>query len=77
MLIILAYFLKSIKEGNKAEKVFFGLLIGGIIGNLIDRIMLGYVVDFIDFRIWPVFNLADSFVTISVIGLIFYLWKKK
>ena len=77
VIIFLAYFLKNIKEESKLEYVFFGLLLGGIIGNLMDRLMLGHVIDFIDFRIWPVFNLADSFVTISVIGLIFYLWKKK
>ena len=77
VIIFLAYFLKNIKEESKLEYIFFGLLLGGIIGNLMDRLMLGHVIDFIDFRIWPVFNLADSFVTISVIGLIFYLWKKK
>ena len=47
-----------------------GLLLGGIIGNLIDRIFRGYVIDFIDFQIWPVFNLADSSITIAVIWII-------
>ena len=53
-----------------------GFILGGTIGNLIDRIAYGFVIDFLDFRIWPVFNVADSFVTIGVIGLIIYLWKK-
>jgi hypothetical protein len=39
--------------------------LGGAIGNLIDRIFLGYVIDFIDFRVWPVFNVADSAITIG------------
>ena len=53
-----------------------GLLLGGTIGNLIDRLDYGAVIDFIDFRIWPVFNIADSAVTISVVLLIILLWKK-
>ena len=47
------------------------LVLSGAIGNLIDRVWLGYVVDFIDLRVWPVFNLADSAITIGV-GLL--LW---
>jgi len=53
------------------------LLTGGIVGNLIDRIFLKFVVDFIDFRVWPAFNIADSCLTIGVIILIIYLLKKK
>ena len=56
--------------------IFFGLLLGGAMGNIIDRFFLGYVVDFIDFRIWPVFNVADSAITVSIIGLIILLWNK-
>ena len=44
-----------------------GLLLGGTIGNLIDRLRLGYVTDFIDFKVWPAFNIADSAVTVGVI----------
>lgn len=43
-----------------------GLLIGGSLSNLVDRIRLGHVTDFIDFRWWPAFNLADSFICIGV-----------
>jgi signal peptidase II len=50
--------------------VAFSLILGGAIGNLIDRIAYGYVVDFIDFRIWPVFNVADSAITIGAAALI-------
>ena len=44
-----------------------GLVLGGTIGNLIDRLRLGYVTDFIDFKVWPAFNVADAAVTIGVI----------
>ncbi len=43
-----------------------GLLIGGSLANLADRIRLGHVTDFLDFRYWPAFNLADSFIVIGV-----------
>ena len=49
--------------------IAFGLILGGAIGNIIDRIRFGCVVDFFDFRIWPVFNIADSSITIGVIML--------
>ncbi len=48
------------------------LVMGGAIGNLIDRVRLGYVIDFIDLRVWPVFNLADSAITIGVSLLIWH-----
>lgn len=52
------------------------LLVAGIIGNLIDRIFLKFVVDFIDFRIWPTFNIADSCLTIGAILLVVFILKK-
>jgi signal peptidase II len=51
-----------------------GLQLGGAIGNLLDRVRLGYVVDFIDVGFWPVFNLADSAIVIGVGILAYYLW---
>lgn len=52
-----------------------GLIIGGAIGNLIDRARFGYVVDFLDLRVWPVFNLADSAVVVGAILFIIYFWR--
>jgi len=46
------------------------LIISGAIGNLVDRLRFTYVIDFIDFRIWPVFNVADSSITIGTLLLI-------
>lgn len=48
------------------------MIIGGGIGNLIDRFSKGYVIDFIDFRVFPVFNLADIFVTVGCVLLCVY-----
>jgi signal peptidase II len=50
-----------------------GLLIGGSVSNLVDRIRLGHVTDFLDFRHWPAFNLADSFIVIGVAILLLAL----
>ena len=76
VVIAIFYYLKNIKENEKLLQFSVGLLLGGTIGNLIDRIAYGSVIDFLDFRIWPVFNIADSAVTISIIFLIFLLWRK-
>jgi signal peptidase II len=50
-----------------------GLVIGGTIGNLIDRLRLGYVTDFIDFKVWPAFNIADFAVTVGIIIIAYRL----
>jgi signal peptidase II len=46
--------------------VALGLLIGGSLANLVDRIRLGHVTDFLDLRFWPAFNLADTFIVVGV-----------
>jgi len=70
------YYLDEIKEKETFLQLFAGFIIGAAAGNLIDRVVFGHVIDFLDFRIWPVFNIADSFITISVIFLVVYFWKK-
>jgi signal peptidase II len=54
-----------------AARVGFGAALGGATSNLIDWLRRGAVMDFIDLRIWPVFNLADAFI---VLGLGVALW---
>lgn len=49
------------------------LLLGGAAGNLTDRLRLGFVVDFIDLRVWPVFNVADAAITAGIAILAYYL----
>ena len=52
------------------SKFAISIILSGIIGNLFDRIFLGYVTDFINFRFWPVFNIADSCLTLGIIALV-------
>lgn len=51
------------------------LIAGGAIGNLYDRLAYGYVIDFLDLRVWPVFNLADSAVVVGAALLIVVIWR--
>lgn len=75
--LILLYVLWELFRTNiRAEKVAYSFIIGGAIGNLIDRFRLGYVVDFLDFHLgtfhypWP-FNVADSFIVMGIGLLVF------
>ncbi|MCM8760107.1 MAG: signal peptidase II [Candidatus Omnitrophica bacterium] len=61
---------------DKPTVIASGLIEGGIIGNLIDRISTGAVIDFINFHIWPVFNLADTFIVSGVVIIFFNHLKK-
>jgi signal peptidase II len=54
-------------------RIGLGLVLGGALGNLSDRVRLGYVIDFVDVRWWPVFNLADSCIVAGVVILILTL----
>jgi len=62
---MLVYFARS-GARHPVLPVALGLLIGGSTSNLIDRIRLGHVTDFLDLRYWPAFNLADSFIVVGV-----------
>lgn len=73
---VILYYLDRIKDKEILLQFLVGFVLGGTIGNLIDRVSYGSVIDFLDFRIWPVFNFADGFVTIGIIGLVVYLWRK-
>jgi signal peptidase II len=53
--------------------VALGLIVGGAIGNVLDRLHQGHVTDFLDFKFWPVFNLADSAVVVGVLMLFWHL----
>lgn len=73
---IILYYYRKIPD-KYLPLISTSLILGGAIGNLIDRFLLGFVVDFLDFRIWPAFNVADSAITAGVIGLIIYFWQTK
>ncbi|OGI17431.1 MAG: hypothetical protein A3J63_03795 [Candidatus Moranbacteria bacterium RIFCSPHIGHO2_02_FULL_40_12b] len=58
------------------NSLFIILIIAGAISNLIDRLYFGCVIDFIDLKVWPIFNLADAYITIGAILIILSLFKK-
>lgn len=72
---IIFYIYQFVVKRNEYMYIALGLLTGGAIGNLIDRLRIGRVVDFLDFRIWPVFNLADTAIVLGAGILVYYVWK--
>lgn len=80
LFILYNYFVKG-KTLKRVEQWSYGLLFGGIFGNLLDRIIRGYVIDFFDFTVigyhFPVFNIADICIVIGVLFVIISLWKEE
>ncbi len=77
-IVIIGVFLYNIDKIQKSKiivKIGSGLIVGGAIGNLIDRIFYKAVIDFIDLGFWPSFNIADSAISIGIILLIIYYIK--
>ena len=70
---ILLVFTRQIESPSLATRIVFGLTFGGAIGNLIDRFRFGYVIDYVDFGWWPVFNIADSAINISIVAFVVLL----
>ena len=84
VVVIISFFIKKIEYLNYKYTMIFALLIGGILGNLIDRIFRGYVIDYLSFKImgynFPIFNFADVCIVISIIIILITnigedLWK--
>jgi len=73
---IILYYYKHMPK-KYLPVVSTALIVGGAVSNLIDRVFFGFVIDFLDFRIWPAFNIADSAITIGIICLIIYFWREK
>lgn len=67
------FYVLTRKKIRLAEALALGMILGGALGNLFDRMRFGYVIDFLDFLIWPVFNVADSAITIGIIILVIIL----
>ena len=74
MTLALTFWLLRLDKGERATAAALSLVIGGAIGNLIDRVQTGRVVDFIDFYVgtwhWPAFNVADSAISIGIVFLL-------
>tara|TARA_Y100000310_G_scaffold250697_1_gene257022 strand:+ start:2774 stop:3166 length:393 start_codon:yes stop_codon:yes gene_type:complete len=75
--ILVAIFILILAKKEKKIKIPLAFVFGGTIGNLIDRMFLGHVRDFIDLQIWPIFNIADSFNVIGVTIIIYLILKGK
>ncbi len=78
IIVLSLYLIKYYDNLSAYTKVAFSMLIGGALGNLIDRIRFGYVVDFISFKLkgyynFPVFNIADIFIVVSTMLIIFVI----
>ncbi len=69
IVVIMVYFLKSAVSAEPMMTAAAALVIAGAVGNLVDRLLFQYVRDFIDFHIWPVFNVADVLICIGAAGL--------
>ncbi|MCI8285527.1 MAG: signal peptidase II [Firmicutes bacterium] len=75
MLAILIYIFINRKKEKKWMLVILSVIVGGGIGNIIDRIRLNYVIDYIDFRIWPyIFNFADICVVLGCFALFIFVF---
>lgn len=72
---VLVIWLRGLRDQEKLTAISLGLIIGGAVGNLIDRLLFGHVIDFLDFFLgqhhWPAFNIADSAIFIGVAVMIY------
>lgn len=73
---VLVVYLRKLPKDQQLVRIALGLQLGGAFGNLVDRLRLGYVVDFIDFKFWPIFNIADSAIVIGVVLLMVAMWRE-
>lgn len=70
---VVLFYQRYLPRGSLLVTTALGLQLGGAVGNLFDRLRYGYVIDFIDIRVWPVFNLADFSITLGVCLLAYFL----
>jgi signal peptidase II len=73
---VIIHFYRQLPEHSLLIRTALGLQLGGAVGNLIDRLRQGYVVDFFNFKVFPVFNIADSAIVVGVLLLVFLLWQE-
>ncbi len=75
VVIAIVVYYRQLPAGDWLIRISLGLQLGGAIGNLLDRLRLGYVIDFIDISFWPIFNLADASITIGILLIVYRLWR--
>ncbi|HEY8740255.1 MAG TPA: signal peptidase II [Candidatus Dormibacteraeota bacterium] len=71
-IVFILYLARRMPSGEPWMRLGLGMVLGGAVGNAVDRVLAGSVTDFIDFRIWPVFNVADMGVTV---GALLIAWR--
>ena len=80
-IFLILYLFVTTPSKDKLLRASYGMILGGALGNLYDRIIYGYVTDFLDFHIgqysWPTFNIADSSISIAIILIIYDAIKKE
>jgi signal peptidase II len=76
VVVIIVLYYRHLPQGQWLLRVGLGLQLGGALGNLWDRVRIGHVTDFIDFHIWPVFNVADLSIVSGVVILAFCLLRE-
>lgn len=76
VIVVIAIYYWHMPQGQTLVKVSLGLQLGGAVGNLLDRLQYGYVIDFVDFKVWPVFNLADASIVLGVALLAYALLRE-
>lgn len=76
-ILLILFYAKRFGENYRFARWGLLFIFAGTIGNLIDRIRFGYVVDFIDLRVWPVFNFADTLISVGGLLLIWHLLSGK
>lgn len=77
VLLAAGIFYSRLKQESTLLQAGAGMLLGGAVGNLVDRIQTGLVVDFLDFRVWPVFNIADVAICVGAGILIVDMWQRR
>ena len=76
IIALLIYIYREMKPAPRLVATAVGLMVGGAMGNLYDRIRFGTVIDFLDFRIWPVFNIADIGIVVGAGLLAIFLLRE-
>lgn len=80
LLIVFFIYYLMLTSNDKFEKIGLFIIIGGALSNILDRLIHGYVIDFISIHYnefyWPAFNLADIYITIGILMIIFNIFKK-
>lgn len=73
---LILYYARQVKDAGPLMHVSLGLQLGGALGNLADRLRFGHVTDFVDFRVWPVFNVADTAIVVGVALFFWLMWRQ-